>query len=362
MKQFIIMMVLGFLPIISTAQKNTNQELIEALLKETPAALKAQNVPGAAIAIIKNGSVMFKKGFGFADVTNQKKVSTTSGFNIGSISKMFTAWGIMKLVEDGKVDLDAPVSKYLKRWNLPTSKYNTNKVTIRGLLSHTAGLNVHGYNGHESKKDLTTLTENLSGITNVDEKVNLVREPESKWDYSGGGYTILQLVIEEVSGTSFEKYMEKTIFKPLKMKNTSFTISKRILRKSAKAYDNKATEIPLRLFTAKAAAGLHTTLEDLIIFANASFSVNPVITRASILQLIQPTELSKGNYGMGYMIMNRFGNFTLSGHGGSNEGWHSGFMLDFASKSGIIILTNGDNGRNVLFGSMKTWAMWHSKK
>ena len=71
------------------------------------------------------------------------------------------------------------------------------------------------------------------------------------------------------------------------------------------------------------------------------------------------TEISNGNYGMGYMEMNRFGDFTLNGHGGSNEGWHSGFMLDFKSKSGIIILTNGSNGRNVLFGSMEEWAKWN---
>lgn len=357
MKQIITLITVLILPFILKAQESKNQELIEALLKEAPIALKANNVPGMSIAVIKNGVVVFKKGFGFADVANQKKVTSTSGFNIGSISKMFTAWGIMKLVEDEKIDLDVPVSNYLKSWSFPASKFNTNKISIRSLLSHTAGLNVHGYNGYESKKELPTLIESL----NTNEKVSLISEPETKWKYSGGGYTILQMLIEEVTGISFEKYMEKAIFKPLKMKNTSFTIDKKILRKSAKAYDEKATEIPLRLFTAKAAAGLHTTLEDLIIFANATLSTNPVLTRASILQLTKPTDLSNGDYGMGYMIMNRFGNFTLTGHGGSNEGWHSGFMLDFASKSGIIILTNGDSGRNVLFGSMKTWANWHSK-
>ena len=107
---------------------------------------------------------------------------------------------------------------------------------------------------------------------------------------------------------------------------------------------------------------MHTTLDDLILFAKASFIENPVISKKSLNLLISPTELSEGNYGMGYMEMNRFGDFTLNGHGGSNEGWHSGFMLDFESKSGIIILTNGSSGRNVLFGSLKDWAQWHSSK
>jgi len=361
MKQLITIMILGVLPFISTAQKNTNQELIATLNTETPIALKEHKVPGLAIAIIENGEVVVKKGYGFADVANRKEVTTNSGFNIGSISKMFTAWGVMKLVEDGEIKLDVPVSTYLKRWKLPESEFDSNKVTIRSLLSHTAGLNVHGYSGYETKMELPTLTDCLSGVNRLDEKVNLVSAPESKWNYSGGGYTILQLLIEEVSGMSFEAYMDKTIFKPLHMKNSSFTIGKKILKKSAKAYDENAKEILLRQFTAKAAAGLHTTVEDLILFAQASFSENKVLSQESIKQLTTPTDLSKGNYGMGYMVMNRFGDFTLTGHGGSNEGWHSGFMIDFATKSCIIVLTNGDSGRNVLFGSMKTWSAWRTK-
>ena len=107
-------------------------------------------------------------------------------------------------------------------------------------------------------------------------------QPESKWQYSGGGYSILQLVIEEVSGNTFAHYMQKNIFAPLKMKHTSFTIDKRIFKKSAKAYDEEAKEIPLRLFNAQAAAGLHTTIEDLILFAKASLSKNPVLSKKSI--------------------------------------------------------------------------------
>lgn len=361
MKQFITIITIALLQFTTYGQKSAIQDLINCLDKETPLALKANYVPGIAIAVIENDAIVIKKGFGYADVANQSLVSTRTGFNIGSISKMFTAWGIMKLVEDEKIKLDDPISNYLKRWKLPTSEFNANKVTIRNLLSHTAGLNVHGYNGYESKLDLPSLEECLTGKTNRDEKVKLSMAPESNWKYSGGGYTILQLLIEEVSGKSFANYMDAAIFKPLKMRNSSFNIDKKILKNSAKAYDENANEIPLRLFTAKAAAGLHTTLEDLIVFTKASFSENKVLSQKSIKQLITPTTLSKGDYGMGYMVLNRFGNFTLTGHGGSNEGWQSGLMLDFASKSGIIILTNGDAGKNVLFGSLKTWAKWRSK-
>ena len=352
---------IAFAALILNAQTTTQSQLLHSLDQTIYSSLEENKVPGMAIAVIKDGETIINKGYGFADVKSGTKIDSTTGFNIGSISKMFTAWGIMKLVEQGKLDLDAPVTNYLKSWKLPSSEFNSNKVTIRNLLQHTAGLSVHGYNGYESKSELTSTKASLLGRSNAQETVQLVMQPETKWQYSGGGYTVLQLVIEEVTGTTFAKYMNTNVFQPLKMKHTSFNIDKHVLKTSAKAYNENSEEIPLRLFNAQAAAGLHTTLEDLILFANASFSENSVLTQESITLLRTPTGLSRGDYGMGYMVMNRFGDFTLSGHGGSNEGWQAGFMLDFDSKSGIIILTNGSNGRNVLFGSMKTWAQWYAK-
>jgi CubicO group peptidase (beta-lactamase class C family) len=360
MKELISMTIALLLSFISIAQIDSGKELIKTFDENIPVALEENKVPGLTVAVIKNGEVIIKKGYGFSDLERKKGVKTTTGFNIGSISKMFTAWGIMTLVEDGKINLDDPVSNYITRWKLPKSEFDEKKVTIRNLLQHTAGVSVHGYNGLESKEKLSSTIESLSGRNNQEEAVKLIMDPETKWQYSGGGYTMLQLVIEEVSGKSFARFMEKNIFKPLKMNCTSFTINKRLIKRSAKAYDEEGKEIPLRLFNAQAAAGLHTTVDDLILFAEASFSKNAILSKESIEQLITPTKLSGGDYGMGYMVMNRFGDFTLSGHGGSNEGWQSGFMLDFESKSGIIILTNGSSGRNVLFGSLKDWAKWHS--
>ena len=359
MKQLISMTIALLFAFITFAQIDSEKELIKVFDENIPAALKENKVPGLAIAVIKNGEVIIKKGYGFSDLERKKEVQTKTGFNIGSISKMFTAWGIMTLVEDGKINLDDPVSNYITRWKLPKSEYDEKKVTIRNLLQHTAGLSVHGYDGYDSKKELGSLSDCLSGKNNQEEAVKLIMEPESKWQYSGGGYTMLQLVIEEVSGKTFADFMNESVFKPLKMKCTNFTINKRIVKRSATAYNEEGKKIPLRLFNAQAAAGLHTTIDDLILFAQASFSENPVLSKESIDQLISPTQLSHGDYGMGYMVMNRFGDFTLSGHGGSNEGWQSGFMLDFESKSGIIILTNGSSGKNVLFGNLKDWAKWH---
>ncbi|MDT0551727.1 serine hydrolase domain-containing protein [Urechidicola vernalis] len=360
MKTLITIITMALSISFANAQKSASEkELLSTLDENTPKALKEHKVPGLAIAVIKNEKVIVKKGYGFADVEAKIEVNSETGFNIGSISKMFTAWGIMILVEDGRLDLDAPAATYITKWQLPESEFDTDKITIRNLMQHTAGLSVHGYNGYESRKELSSTVESLLGTSREEEAVIQIMEPESEWKYSGGGYTILQLVIEEVTGRSFADYMQKTIFTPLKMNQTSFNINKQLLKKSAKPYDENGKEIALRSFNAQAAAGLHTTLDDLIIFAKTSYAPNPVLSEKSIQLLTNPTEFSKGNYGMGYMEMNRFGDFTLHGHGGSNEGWHAGFMLDFESKSGIIILTNGESGRNVLFGDMKDWAQWH---
>ena len=346
---------------ILTSKGQTQKEFISSLDKEIPIALQKNKVPGLAIAIIENGKVILKKGYGFSNVATQRRVTTKNGFNIGSISKMFTAWGIMKLVETGKLSLDVPINTYLKSWKLPNSSFDVSKVTIRNVLNHSAGLTVHGYNGYNTKEEVPTLINSLNGKKNTDEKVTLFTAPNTKWKYSGGGYSILQVLIEDVSEMSFEKFMKRNIFKPLKMKGTSFTIDKKIIKNSSNAYDEKGELIPLRLFAAKAAAGLHTTLEDLILFAQASLNTNKVLSDKSIEIMTKATKISRGDYGFGYMIMNRFGDFTLTGHGGSNEGWHSGFMLDLKSNSGFIILTNGSNGRRVLFKNLQKWAKWHGE-
>ena len=144
-------------------------------------------------------------------------------FQAGSISKSLTAWGILHLVDEGRLLLDDPVGKYLTKWKLSNSEFNNNEVTIRRLLSHTAGLSPHkGYLGVAPGKHLDSIEESLSGKGWLNEPVEVTNKPGSETIYSGGGYTILQLVIEEVTGIPFDRYMEEQIMKPLGMKSSSF--------------------------------------------------------------------------------------------------------------------------------------------
>lgn len=156
---------------------------------------------------------------------------------------------------------------------------------------------------------------------------------------------------------SFSKYMQKTIFEPLGMKNTSFTISEDILKNSAIPYDEKGEEIYLELFTAQAAAGLHTTLNDLIIFMKESLEPGKILNVEYFDLMISGTTLSNNRYGLGYRILN-MGKISFTGHAGSNSGWQSAFFLHLPSNSGIIMLTNGSSGETVLRQTLRLWGTW----
>jgi|TARA_R110002072_G_scaffold301694_1_gene482034 CubicO group peptidase (beta-lactamase class C family) len=348
----------------ATEETTSIDQLMDAKI---PSLLEKTNVPGMAVAIIENGTIIYEKGHGYADVANTIEISKTTGFNIGSISKLFTAWGIMKLVQEEKLDLDIPVETYLKRWKLPKSEFDHSKVTIRAILSHSAGLSVHGYPGFHPDDKLPNLEASLNGENGPardNEAVKVILEPQTQFKYSGGGYTILQLVIEETTSQKFEDFVQEHVFEPLNMNSTSFTLDDSILAKTAKPYNEVGKEIYLERFTAKAAAGLHTTLEDLSTFAKAQFNENPVLSQKTIKEMTTIIPITKAKsvaYGLGYATYN-FGPITVSGHSGTNTGWEAGFMMDFEKNDGIILLTNSSNGKKAAISALQTWAKWRMTK
>ncbi|MBW1298994.1 serine hydrolase domain-containing protein [Aquimarina litoralis] len=367
MRKFLILLLITTYVTPIFAQKRSlvaTDSLIFNVNNKIPELLQKANVPGMAIAIYDNGELIYKKGYGFADVQNQKSITSSTGFNIGSISKLFTAFGIMKLHEEGKIGLDTPVAHYLTRWKLPETEYNKSKVTIRHLLNHTAGISVHGYPGFIDKKMLPSIESSLDGNNGpqrADEKVKLILEPQTKFQYSGGGYTILQLLIEEVTKMSFENFMDVTIFQPLKMKNTSFVITDEVLENSAIPYDKESEKLPFEYFTAKGAAGLQTTLDDFSKFIDEILHKHSIFSKEIVDIMTTATKVSGNQYGLGFRIL-RLGPIKLKGHAGSNTGWQSAFFMDFTTKSGLLMLTNGDQGDDVLKRTLRIWASTKYKR
>lgn len=324
---------------------------------------KKNNVPGLAVAVIQNGKITSIQCIGYADWATEKKITPRTIFNIGSISKVVSAWGFMQLTEKGLAKLDEPVNQSLTRWRLPQSSYDVSKVTLRRILSHTAGLSVHGYGGFEQGTKLLSLEESLNGKTKRNgESVYLINEPGTKWDYSGGGYTLAQLFLEERTKEKFADYMKKNVFQPLGLVDTNYDWTEEMKVSSATAYDTLGNAIKNRIFTEQAAAGLQTTVLDLAHFAELSIAadsrkLNKVLKPETIQLMEQPVfpSSNEGESGLGYRFMNYEGLRTV-GHTGENVGWSAAMFLHLPTKSGIVMLCNGSNGDRVWFPIYQSWA------
>lgn len=344
------------------------------------------NGVGMNIALISNSKIADIKSYGYFDKENHVLMYKNAVFQIASISKPITAWGIMKLVEQGKINLDMPVMKYLKRWTLPKEyetyilkKYcpniphpeeliNHDEVTVRRLLSHTAGLSLSGYSGSSPDDPLPTLEESLKGNTIGRGDVRVIYPPGSKYEYSGGGYTILQLLIEEITGRPFTEYIENTVLKPLGMNNSSFTWREDIRKNTPKAYGDLAELLPIYRYTTLAAAGCYSTVEDLAKFAIATMKgPNGETPGRSVLKLetielmltkvmTAPPEMGiPNNIGLGYFIMD-FQGLKVIQHSGGNTGWRSMMIFIPQFQTGLIVLTNSHTGLKVLQALLMKWS------
>lgn len=335
------------------------EKFISKLNDEMPKLMNKYNIPGASIGIVEEGKIQGIYNYGMANKKDKVMIDDNTVFQVASISKSITSWGIMKLVEEGKIDLDMPVQKYLTRWKLPESEYNTDKITVRTLLSHTSGLSGVNYAGYSPKEKLPTIEESLSGENYSKNKVEIIKEAGEQFKYSGGGYTILQLIVEEVTGMTFEDYMKKEITDKLTLNNSSFVLDKNIEENISSSYGVLGNEIPGYMYTEKAAAGLFTTTTDLCKFMianlegyNKSTNSRTLISKESINLIHTPV---KNNYGLGYVTKELENGYKTIGHGGSNRGWRSNFTIIPEKNSGIVILTNSDNGTNLLINIMSYW-------
>ena len=372
-KNLIYLIVFLVTLVLSAQEKSKNAEQFAYKIdKKIPQMLEDFSIPGAALAIIENGEIVLQKYYGFADIEKGIKVDTQTGFNVGSISKTVAAWGVMKLVHEGKLNLDTPVENYLTRWHLPESKFDSDKVTLRRLLSHTAGLSLPSVSAERSFVNLPTIEEWLKGENDGLGSIEIILDPGTKWEYSGGGYGLLQLIIEEVSGQKFEDYMQVEVLDPLGMQNSSFKIDDEVMSTSATPYDRFGKPTNFGLYTVQAAAGLHTTLEDFIRFTFASLpeyeahqKYNSVLPVETVRQMLEPapnTTIGGWKYGLGYQSVHLDDSRVFIGHAGTNTGWEANFRIDTTTNTGFIIFTNGSAGGNICNPIFCEFINWNSSK
>jgi len=296
-------------------------------------------------------------------------------FQVASMSKWISAWGVMRLVEEGKLDLDAPISTYLTRWQLPETGFNNNEVTVRRLLSHTADLTDGlGYLGFEPGTKIQSIEEALdepNATRGPGVKIQVGIKPGSEFKYSGGGYLILQLLIEEVSGQTFESFMQSTVFLPLGMTRSSYSVPAQNLPNLAVSYHVDGTPALLYNFTAVSAASLYTTTADMTRFIQAHLADSagrPAISGAlgtdTLKDMRQPHGYVMGLaiWGLGTILYSPDGegNYVF-GHDGKNDpAINTTARINPATGDGFIILQTGNDLLATRLGS--EWVFWQTSK
>jgi CubicO group peptidase (beta-lactamase class C family) len=326
--------------------------------------IKEKSNGNAMLMLVEKGEVVDK-----FSTSKDVPVNSATVFGVSSLSKWITAVGIMTLVDAGKLNLDIPVSTYLTRWQLPTSSFDNNGVTIRRLLSHTAGITDGlGHNGFDTKEQVQPLTEHLTQALDIDEgtngKVLVGMEPGSEWAYSGGSYNLLQLIIEEVSGMSFTSYMRVAVFTPLGMNNTGYEHDD--VKSLAQYYDVDGNIRDYPYYTSLAATGLYTNADDLLKFVqlhtqNEGQKTSQILSKKTLRMMREPEAKMMGLdlWGLGPIIFtnNNNGDFIF-GHGGGSPGLNATVRLNPKTGNAIIMLTTGN--RALATDTATQWTLWET--
>jgi CubicO group peptidase (beta-lactamase class C family) len=301
-------------------------------------------VPGVSIAVIEDGEVAWAKAYGVTDVETGEPVTPATLFQAASISKPVSVMGMLRLVEEGALDLDEPVGAYLRSWTLPDHEFDA-PVTLRRLASHTAGTTVHGFPGYARSAARPGTAGVLRGEGNTD-AVIVDLEPGSAYRYSGGGTTVLQLVVEDVTGRPFDEYMADAVLGPIGMEHSTFAQPLPEARwgdaASGHRGDGSTVEEGWHVYPEKAAAGLWTTPTDLARFAievqrSLRGESNRVLSRGMVEEMLTPV---RSGYGLGFGVWPESGRF---GHGGANEGFRA-TLAAFRDGRGVVVMTNSDRG------------------
>jgi CubicO group peptidase (beta-lactamase class C family) len=322
-----------------------------AFMESARKEIRATHRGKAAFRLIENGKLHNEYFVG-------DSVDSETLFQVASLSKWISAWGVMTLVEAGKLDLDAPVATYLTRWSLPESEFANSKVTVRRLLSHMAGLTDGlGYAGFAPGAKVQSLEESLTHAADAppgaDGRVRVGLAPGTKWEYSGGGYTLLQLVIEEASGEAFESYMQRAVFQPLGMNRSTFAIDPDTLSNLAPLYDVDGKETAHHRFTALAAACFYTTASDMTRFIQAHLTGSNgepagrgVLKPGTLKLMRQPhaSHLGVDIWGLGTMLYapNGAGDFIIGHDGKRQPAINTGVRLNPSTGDGIVVLQSGN--------------------
>lgn len=311
-----------------------------------PEMMKLDKIPGMSIAFVDNGELAWTKHYGYANLEDSIPVSSETVFTGASLSKPITAIAALNLVEKGVLDLDEDVNLKLKEWKIPESTLTKKeKVTLRRLISHKAGIKNDLWSSYLPEDTIPTLNQMLAGEKpSLDPQTSVIYEPGSKTEYSNPGYSIIQKLIMDVKNEEFDKIIDQLIFDPVGMENSSFKqpIPNHLAKRKAIGYTKELEPYPYRLFPYQAAGGIWTTPTDLAKFMIAVLNdhhkgtntlVSKETTNTIFKKYIDRYVFSFWNWGEDIVFM----------HYGSNQGFNCIMYGSVNKNQGIVVMTNSDN-------------------
>lgn len=346
-RSLIVICVMGVCGLAPAPSRASGADPFAAALDQNmPNLLVKYNVPGAVVTYIQDGEVAWTQAYGVASLATGASMQAEMVFNHGSDGKVLTAWGVMRLVEQGLVDLDSPVNSYLKRWQLASTEFNPDEVTVRRLLSHTAGLTVHGFNDYGPGRILPSLVDVLEGRNQLDGAIVIGWKPGSHFEYSGGGYVILQMVIEDVTGESFAAFMEREITGPLGMSSLGWEWTSELIDRAPTPYGWQNEPLDYRQLASQAIGSEVSTVPDFARFVAAAVKGpkgepigRGVLQPETVQQMLEVQPNTNGTAGLGYGLNGR-----LLMHFGGNPGWSAHFVIDTIRREGFVIANNSMRG------------------
>ncbi len=326
------------------------------------AAMHEHGVPGASVAVFNDYRIDWADGYGVRSASGDERVTPRMRFQAASISKPVTAVATLKLVEQGRLDLDAKVNDLLKAWQIPESEVTQgHPVLLRHLLSHSAGLTVHGFDGYQTFARRPTLLEVLDGREPANSPpIRPLLKPGYKFRYSGGGYCVLQQLLLDTVGTPFPVFMRAEVLEPLEMTHSTYEqpLPKELASQAAVGHQkNKVVLLGgWHVYPEMAAAGLWTTPGDL-----ARLAIDVAKSHAGrdgklLSRDMARKMLTRENAvcGLGFFVKGE-GDRLWFGHGGANEGYRCDLIAFPATGQGMAIMTNSDTG-DAMFPELKKLA------
>ncbi|MGH7597309.1 MAG: serine hydrolase [bacterium] len=342
----------------SRVQRVENGLLPAVLVKGDPTwtlqeRMQHYKVPGVSIAVIENFKIAWSKAYGLRDTETKAPVTLETLFQAGSISKPVAAMVALNKVEKGKLSLDENINNKLTSWKLPDNEFTANKkVTLANLLSHTAGLTVHGFPGYAAGEKLPALPQVLDGAEPANTAaVRVDMAPGTRFRYSGGGTTIMQLTVMDIEKKPFPQIAKETVLAPLEMTNSTYEqpLPPDWLKRAAAGYRGDGSEVEGKrhIYPEMAAAGLWTTPIDLAKFAiemqlSLQGKSNKVLSQSMTEKMLTP--FIEDFVALGFFI-DKKGKAIYFQHGGADEGFRAQLMAHKTKGYGAVVMVNSDNGQ-----------------